>query len=88
MSAKALLLKRNEYIELAPEVWLKWQDLGVNPGVSIYSESPRKFKMLVLKNWMLYQIGRAIIKKHIISEIAESKSLSSLALSNSCRPIG
>lgn len=33
-----LRLKRNEYIEIAPDIWWQLQDLGVTPGISIYLE--------------------------------------------------
>lgn len=31
-----LRLRKNEYIELAPEIWSKLKDLGLKPGLSIY----------------------------------------------------
>ncbi|WP_242060510.1 transposase [Aerosakkonema funiforme] len=31
-----LRLKRNEYIEIAPDIWHQLQELGVTPGFSIY----------------------------------------------------
>ena len=31
-----LRLKRNEYVEIAPEIWCQLQELGVTPGISIY----------------------------------------------------
>lgn len=33
-----LRLKRNEYVEIAPSIWVKLQDLGVTPGISVYLE--------------------------------------------------
>ena len=33
-----LRLKRNEYIEIALDIWWQLQDLGVNPGIAIYLE--------------------------------------------------
>ena len=39
-----LRLKRNEYIEIAPDIWYQLQELGVNPGFSIYLESVKLTK--------------------------------------------
>lgn len=39
-----LRLKRNEYIEIAPDIWLQLQSLGINPGLSIYLEGVKLTK--------------------------------------------
>lgn len=39
-----LRLKRNEYIEIAPEIWWQLQELGVAPGISIYLEGVKLTK--------------------------------------------
>ena len=39
-----LRLKRNEYIEFAPDIWVKLQELGVTPGISIYLEGVKVTK--------------------------------------------
>lgn len=39
-----LRLKRNEYIEIAPDIWRQLQELGVLPGFSIYLESVKLTK--------------------------------------------
>jgi hypothetical protein len=39
-----LRLKRNEYIEIAPDIWRQLQDLGVTPGISIYLEGVKLTK--------------------------------------------
>jgi hypothetical protein len=50
-----LRLKRNEYIEVSPNIWVKLQDLGVNPGMSIYwqgvqgaTSAPKRLQGIVL----------------------------------------
>lgn len=32
----SLRLKKNEYAELAPQIWFQLKDLGLNPGMSVY----------------------------------------------------
>lgn len=39
-----LRLKRNEYIEIAPNIWFQLQELGVMPGLSIYLEGVKLTK--------------------------------------------
>lgn len=39
-----LRLRRNEYIEIAPNCWMQLQELGVKPGISIYLEGVRLTK--------------------------------------------
>ncbi|MFB2879322.1 IS4 family transposase [Floridanema aerugineum] len=39
-----LRLKRNEYIEVAPDIWCQLQELGVSPGISIYLEGVKLTK--------------------------------------------
>lgn len=39
-----LRLKRNEYIEIAPDIWWQLQELGVTPGISIYLEGVKLTK--------------------------------------------
>lgn len=39
-----LRLKRNEYIEIAPDIWWQLQELGVAPGISIYLEGVKLTK--------------------------------------------
>lgn len=33
-----LRLRKNEYVEIADDIWIKLQELGVNPGVALYLE--------------------------------------------------
>lgn len=39
-----LRLKRNEYIEIAPDIWWQLKELGVVPGISIYLEGVKVTK--------------------------------------------
>jgi Transposase DDE domain len=39
-----LRLKRNEYLEITPDIWCQLQDLGVNPGMAIYLEGVKLTK--------------------------------------------
>lgn len=39
-----LRLRRNEYIEIAPDIWHQLQELGVTPGFSIYLEGVKLTK--------------------------------------------
>ena len=39
-----LRLKRNEYIEIAPDPWWQLQELGIKPGMSIYLEGVKLTK--------------------------------------------
>ena len=39
-----LRLKRNEYIEIGQDKWCQLQDIGVNPGISIYIEGVKLTK--------------------------------------------
>jgi hypothetical protein len=39
-----LRLKRNEYIEIAPDIWWQLQELGVTLGISIYLEGVKLTK--------------------------------------------
>lgn len=39
-----LRLRRNEYVEIADDIWLKLQDLGVTPGIYVYLEGVKLTK--------------------------------------------